>query len=57
MRRNATALHSLARRARPAMGWAFVAVGLSLLLGLNHALEGAALRVLPAWIIDLSVSI
>jgi hypothetical protein len=39
------------------MGWVFIAVALALFFGLNHAIEGAALRLLPAWFVDLSVSL
>lgn len=55
MRRNAARLTALAAAARPAMGVVFIAVGLGLLLGLNHAAEAALLQVLPAWLVDFSV--
>ena len=55
MRRNAARLTSLATAARPAMGGAFIAVGLALFFGLNHVAEAAILRVLPPWLIDFSV--
>lgn len=57
LRRNMARMVALAARARPAMGWAFIAVGAADFLGLNHVLEAAALRFLPAWFVDLSVSI
>lgn len=56
MRRNSGVLAGLAARARPAMGLAFVAVGLALALGLHHRAEAALIRWLPAWLIDLSVT-
>lgn len=56
MRRNSGLLAGLAARARPAMGLAFVAVGLALALGLHHRAEAALIRWLPGWLIDLSVT-
>lgn len=57
LRRNMTRMVALSARARPIMGWVFIAVGAALFLGLNHAIDAAALRILPAWLVDLSVSI
>lgn len=57
MRRNTARMVALSAKARPVMGWVFIAVGSALFLGLNHVLDAAALRVLPAWFVDLSVSI
>jgi len=57
LRNNVGRMSVLAARARPLMGWAFIAVGTALFFGLNHWLEGAALRVMPAWLVDFSVSI
>jgi cytochrome c-type biogenesis protein len=57
IRRNQAALRRLAGLARPVMGVTFVAVGLALWFGLHHAVEGWLLQVLPAWLIDFSVSI
>ncbi len=57
MRRNMGRMVALSLRARPAMGWVFIAVGAGLFLGLNHVLEAAALRILPAWLVDLSVTL
>lgn len=57
LRRNAGRLASFAQRARPVMGSVFVAVALMLLFRLNHAFEAWAIGVMPAWLVDLSVSI
>lgn len=57
MRRNMGRMMALSAQARPLMGWVFIVVGTALFLGLNHLLEETALRILPAWLIDLSVSI
>lgn len=57
LRRNMGRAVALSARARPVMGWVFIAVGGALFLGLNHFLDEAALRLLPAWLVDLSVSI
>ena len=56
--RNRQALmRRIATRARPVMGAVFVAVGLAILFKLHHLAEIWALDNLPAWLIDLSVSI
>ena len=57
LRRNMGRAVALSAHARPVMGWVFIAVGGGLFLGLNHILDEAALRILPAWLVDLSVSI
>ena len=57
LRRNMGRAVALSDRARPVMGWVFIAVGAALFLGLNHILDAAALQILPAWLVDLSVSI
>ncbi|MEO1239994.1 MAG: cytochrome c biogenesis protein CcdA, partial [Pseudomonadota bacterium] len=51
------AMHALAERSRPIMGWVLIAVGAGLLLRVHHFLEFWALENLPAWLMDLSVSI
>ncbi|WP_127113543.1 cytochrome c biogenesis CcdA family protein [Shimia sediminis] len=50
-------MRRIAVAARPVMGIVFVAVGLMLLLNVHHMLEAWLLSVLPAWLIDLSVSV
>lgn len=55
--RNRAALRRLAEVSRPAMGAVFVAVGVAILFRVHHMIEAWALDVLPAWLIDLSVSI
>lgn len=57
LRRNMGRAVALSAPARPVMGWVFIAVGAALFLGLNHILDAAALQILPAWLVDLSVSI
>ncbi len=57
IRRRQSLLRSLADRAKPVMGVTFIAVGLALWFGLNHVIEGWLIQNLPAWLIDLSVSI
>jgi cytochrome c-type biogenesis protein len=57
LQRRQALLRRLAARARPAMGLAMLAVGIALWFGLHHAVEAWALRVLPPWLIDLSVSL
>lgn len=55
--RNRTRAQALAIRARPIIGLIFIAVGIAMLAGALHAIEAWALRTLPAWLQDLSVSI
>ena len=51
------AMRALAGRARPIMGVLFVGVGVGLLFGVHHMAESWAVQNLPAWLIDLSVSL
>ncbi|GAA3870822.1 cytochrome c biogenesis CcdA family protein [Celeribacter arenosi] len=50
-------LRIFAERARPVLGWVFLCVGLAILLKLHHLIEAWAVASLPAWLIDLSVSL
>ncbi|MGA9253094.1 MAG: cytochrome c biogenesis protein CcdA [Roseobacter sp.] len=52
-----TQLRALAHRSRPILGAAFVVVGLALLFNVHHMIEAWMIGVLPAWLIDLSVSL
>lgn len=54
LRRNAG---RLAAGARPALGGAFIVVGLAIATGLHHQIEAWLVGTLPAWLIDLSVSL
>lgn len=49
--------HVLATKSNWIMGGLLVAVGLSILFGLHHVLEGMLLDVLPYWLQDLSVAL
>ena len=55
--RNRALMMAVATRARPALGAVFVAVGLAILFRLHPAVEAWAVEALPAWLIDLSVSL
>lgn len=55
--RNRAAMQRIAAAARPALGAVFVAVGAGLLLRVHHMIEAWAIGTLPAWLIDLSVSL
>lgn len=57
IRSRATALRGLAARSKPILGATFLAVGLMLLFGVHHMIEGWLLGVLPAWLVDFSVSV
>lgn len=50
-------LRSIALNARPILGLVFICVGAAILLRAHHLLEFHAIRILPAWLIDLSVSL
>ena len=50
-------MRTLASWARPVMGIVFIAVGLALYFKFHHAIEVWAIEILPAWLIDFSVSI
>ncbi len=56
MRRQA-AMRLIAEKSRPIMGLVFLLVGVALLFKVHHMFEAWALGVLPAWLIDFSVSI
>lgn len=55
--RHSAALRRIAVQARPILGVTFVAVGLALLFNLHHLIEAWLIGVMPAWLIDLSVSL
>lgn len=50
-------MRALATRARPVLGFVFIAVGVGLLLRVHHIIEIWAIQTLPPWLIDLSVSL
>ena len=50
-------LRSISARGRPLLGAVFIAVGAAILLRAHHMLEIHAIRILPAWLIELSVSL
>ena len=56
LRRQAT-MRAFAGKARPIMGFVFVVVGLGILFKVHHMIDAWALRLLPVWLVDLSVSI
>lgn len=57
LRRNRARAQAFAIRARPIMGAVFIAVAIAMLSGLMHWIEALAVRSLPIWLQDLSVSI
>ena len=56
LRRHQTVMRRLAEVSRPLLGVIFVATGLAILFRLHHLAEAWAVRTLPPWLIDLSVS-
>ena len=57
IRNRATALRGLAAKSKPILGVTFLAVGLMLLFGVHHVIEGWLVDILPYWLQDLSVSV
>jgi cytochrome c-type biogenesis protein len=55
--RRKNALNILAGRAKPILGFTFLCVGVAILSGLDHWLEGQLLDILPLWLQDFSVSV
>jgi cytochrome c biogenesis protein CcdA len=55
--RNRALMQAIASRARPILGAVFAAVGVAILFRLHHIAEAWAVQALPAWLIDLSVSL
>jgi cytochrome c-type biogenesis protein len=51
-----TRFRGISRYAQPALGLTFVLIGCALFFGIAQTIEGALLRALPNWLIDLSVS-
>lgn len=57
IQRRQSRMRALAEKSRPVMGVVFVAVGAAILFRLHHLIEAWAVASLPAWLIDLSVSL
>ncbi|WP_095588236.1 cytochrome c biogenesis CcdA family protein [Actibacterium ureilyticum] len=57
IQRRQAMMRALAEKSRPIMGTVFIAVGLGILFRLHHLIEAWAVGALPAWLIDLSVSL
>lgn len=57
IQRRQAVLRVIAAKSRPIMGAVFVAVGLGILFRVHHLIEAWAVQTLPAWLIDLSVSL
>lgn len=55
LRTRIAGLRAVAAWSKPVLGCVFVAVGLALLLRLNHVVEQAVLDAMPVWLQDLSV--
>jgi cytochrome c biogenesis protein CcdA len=53
----ASSLRKLSAAAKPLMGWAFLLVGAVILFRLHHYADAWLLQRMPAWLVDLSVSI
>ena len=55
--RGSARLRALATTSRPVLGAAFLIVGIGLLLRWHHAIDAWLLDRMPAWLIDLSVTL
>ncbi|TYP84407.1 cytochrome c biogenesis transmembrane protein [Maritimibacter alkaliphilus HTCC2654] len=53
----ATALRKFANVSRPVLGAAFLLVGFAILFRINHMIDAWLFSNMPAWLVDLSVSI
>lgn len=53
----ASSLRRMSSIAKPVMGWAFLVVGIAILFRLHHYADAWLLSHMPAWLVDLSVSI
>lgn len=57
LQRRRALMQKIAQRSRPILGIVFIAVGVMILSGVHHVIEGWAVENLPIWLQDLSVSI
>ena len=57
LQRNRALMNSIAAKSRPILGIVFILVGLAIFFNFQHKIEAWAVQNLPAWLIDLSVSI
>jgi cytochrome c biogenesis protein CcdA len=57
LQRRQDLMRKIAASARPFMGVMFIAVGLMLFFNLHHSIEAWLVNIMPAWLLDLSVSI
>lgn len=57
IRKRQALMRKIAHAARPVLGVVFIAVGAAILLKFHHAIEIWALDNMPAWLLDLSVSL
>lgn len=56
IKRRQHSMRGLAQRAKPIMGFIFLAVGLMILFKFHHVLEGMLVSILPDWFQDLSTN-
>ena len=57
LQRRRALMRRIAEKSKPIMGVIFLAVGLMILFGVHHMIEGWLIGVLPYWLQDFSVSI
>ena len=57
IRLRANRLRRISEKSKPLMGAVFAGIGLMILTGANHIIDGWILQALPDWIVDLSVAL
>lgn len=57
LQRRQALMRALATKSKPILGVVFLAVGLGIFFNIHHMIDAFAIRVLPAWLIDFSVSL
>lgn len=57
LRRNMGRMRAFSERSKPVLGAAFILIGVGLWFRINHAIDAWMIENLPAWLVDLSVSI
>lgn len=57
LRRNMARMRTFSERSKPILGGAFILIGLGLWFRVNHVIDAWMIENLPAWLVDLSVSI
>ena len=57
IQRNQSMMQTIASKSRPILGAVFVIVGVGIFFNVHHMIDAWAINNLPAWFVDLSVSL